>query len=97
MTYAVEQTDETTVVRLYGDLCMATVPGVQATVDGLGYRLLVLDLADVKLIDSSGIGFLVQLRNECEARLAHLRLVNVSEGARRVLAIVGLSEFFDIH
>ena len=53
----------------------------------------VLDLADVQFIDSSGIAYLVRLAN---AQEAPVRLDNVPSRIRRLLAMTGLTDVFDL-
>ena len=56
-----------------------------------GYRSVLIDLAEVTFVDSSGLRALLM----CEAALARdgvaVRLVNPAEQARRVLEIAGLA------
>ena len=52
----------------------------------------VLDLADVQFIDSSGIAFLVKVAN---AQKEPVRLDNVPPFIRRLLTMTGLIDVFD--
>ena len=56
-----------------------------------------LDLGDVTFIDSSGLGALVRLRKEADAKNVSLHLTEVSEATDRLLRLTGLIDVFDIH
>jgi len=53
----------------------------------------VVDLADLQFIDSSGLQFLIRLANAHDGRL---RLENVPPNITRILELTGLTERFDI-
>jgi len=56
---------------------------------------IVIDLAALTFIDSSGLRVLVSLSKEAQSRGATLGLRNVPRHAQRVLDITGLTEWFD--
>jgi len=56
----------------------------------------VLDVAGVSAIDASGLGLLVQVRNEFQARGVRLRVMNASGLVRRVFEITRLDSVFEI-
>ena len=75
-----EKNVEGTIVHGSGRITSATSELLQSTVRGLipGTKRLVLDLAEVNYIDSSGIGALVSVyiaagRAECDLQLANLQ------------------------
>ena len=86
------------VVRTAGDLDIAAAEEfVDVVRASLGRCSEVeIDLAEVTFIDSSGLGALVRLRKEAEAKNASLHLINVSAATDRLLQLTGLTEFFDI-
>jgi anti-sigma B factor antagonist len=55
-----------------------------------------VDLSDVTFIDSSGLGALVRMRKEADAKQVSLCLTNVSAATDRLLRLTGLIDFFDI-
>src|SRR4051812_42753146 len=57
---------------------------------------LVLDLAEVGFLDSSGLGALLQVRAEVLAAGGRLRLAQVAPGPRRVISIAGLAGTFGL-
>lgn len=57
---------------------------------------LILDLAGVEFMDSSGLGLLVHLRKDCAGRGVELRLRNLNPTVRRLFAITGMLPAFTI-
>jgi anti-sigma B factor antagonist len=56
---------------------------------------IVVDLAELSFIDSSGLRVLVSVSKDAQSRGATLGLRNIPPHAQRVLDITGLSEWFD--
>jgi len=57
----------------------------------------VLDLGRVNAIDAHGLGVMLQLREEAEAKGTEFRLVNVTQLVRRILEITRLDSVFEIN
>lgn len=86
-------------LRLSGDLDLATAPGFRALVDGaLAAQppFLVLDLADVDFLDSSGISVIAYAFKGQRATGGVLALTNPQPIVQRALDLVGLSMLFDL-
>ncbi len=60
------------------------------------YRFVVVDLADITFMDSSGIGFLVASNTRIHAQGKKMYLFKPSQQIRRILGLVQLESFFDI-
>ena len=56
----------------------------------------VLDMAGVSMIDASGLGLLLQMRNEFQARGVRLRVMNASRFVRRIFEITRLDSVFEV-
>lgn len=56
----------------------------------------VLDLARVSAVDASGLGLLLELRRQTEAKGIRFRLMNASSFVRRVLEITHLDSVFEV-
>ena len=56
-----------------------------------GVRTLVVDLAAVTFLDSSGLGGLVRVRNFAQSQDQHLEIANVAESVMKVFTITGLA------
>lgn len=52
---------------------------------GSGTRRLLLDLHDLRYLDSSGVGALIRLLQKCRAEGGELRVVNLSGTPKKVL------------
>jgi anti-anti-sigma factor len=81
-----------------GDLDLATVAEFQQAAGEADGRLVVLDLSDVRFIDSSGIHAVVRARLERAATDGELEIV-VARGSavERVLSMSGLGEELPPH
>ncbi len=93
---AISEDGGTTVVRVSGELDLATAPQLGDVFAAQGSGDLDVDLHGVTFLDSSGISVLVQAQKLLVARGATLRLCSLTESARRVLALAGLDEFFQL-
>ena len=85
-------------VRLHGDIDLATVPHVRAALVDLherGHRHLLVDLARVDIIDSTGIGVLIGALRRARAAGGTVRLGERSVEVDKVFALLGLSDLFD--
>ncbi|GAB2934483.1 STAS domain-containing protein [Streptomyces mayteni] len=101
-----EQRGEWTVLRVVGELDLATSPSVRQRVHDAvadGRRHLVLDLSEVLFCDSSGVGVLVAARRLMRSCAGELRLILPARGAEdgshvnRVLAALGVRRLFDCY
>lgn len=84
-------------VQIRGEIDLATAPELEAQVAGAfagGPSSVVLDLAGLTFIDSSGLRALVALSNQAGSLGTSLALKNVPRHAQRVLDLTGLTDFF---
>lgn len=87
------------VVRLGGELEFGTAAPLRNTLVDLaqqGPSRVVIDLAGVEFIDSTGISVLVQAKQRLEAQGGGVTLRGLNDRVRRVLEISGLVELFDV-
>jgi anti-sigma B factor antagonist len=94
----VRDTDFATVIVL-GDLDIALAVELRRAVDeaiGCTVDRIVLDLARVSYIDSTGLGALVGVMGRAEAHDKQLVLRNPSKAARTLLARTGLTSSFHV-
>ncbi|NTW67793.1 MAG: STAS domain-containing protein [Nitrospirae bacterium] len=87
-------------MRLKGDVDMNTSPDVR---NGLGEvfkqagsKALVINLAGVRYMDSSGIATLVEAMQNCMKKGMKLRLAELSPSVRDVFELARLSSIFEI-
>lgn len=89
------------VVRLRGSLTLgAPVDDLRQTLDHAihaGDSNLVLNLTDVRWIDSSGVGVLVKSLTSAKQAGGSLKLVNPSKPAMQTLKMCGLLPLFEIY
>lgn len=83
------------IVRLSGEIDMATVVPFRDHLLALDDAIITLDFCDVTFMDSSGVNLLVRLQRQLRERGGKLVLYGVQPSQIRVLAAVGLVEFFD--
>ncbi len=81
-------------VVLEGDLDNLSLPVLAQTLDGL-YKAacfrIVMDLADLAFIDSSGLGALVAAWRRCRDQAGSLSARNPSPAVRRLMDLTGIS------
>ena len=97
---AVWQTgQESVIVVLNGDLDLATAPKLRqeladlADCDAID---LVIDLANLEFIDSSGISVLVEALEHMRSRGGTLVVRNPNPMARKIFEITGLTEYLSV-
>ena len=82
-------------VAIAGELDMATVPRVSAALEAepaASAGAVVVDLAGVTFIDSTGLGALVKLEHALTARAGRLAIACPEGPARLLLDVTGLAE-----
>ena len=88
------------VIQLKGDLKIGdAVDALRQSVDDLlggGDARIVINLAQVPMIDSSGIGILVRTLTSAKQRGGSVKLVSPSKLAMQTLKIVGLLKLFEV-
>ena len=73
-----------------------TAPLDSAVASQSDVSIVVLDLTHVSTVDGGGLGMLVHLREQTQARGVDLKLMNVSALVSGVLAISRLNSVFEI-
>ncbi|WP_193783434.1 STAS domain-containing protein [Streptomyces sp. E5N91] len=79
----------TLLLRVSGELDIATAPCLETVLAPLTGRACELDLAHVTFIDSTGINLLTRHHRHTTAVGGRLRLVAASQAVRRILDITG--------
>jgi len=93
---ATARRDDLVVVTLSGELDIYTVPAFRREVAHLDPTqcTVVVEMSDVTLIDSSGLGALVGLRNRAHHAGRKVGIAGPSPRVMRVLEVTGLREAF---
>ena len=91
-----EAREGVTLVTLGGELDIYTVAGFRSDLEDVdpAEQPLVIDLTDVTLLDSSGLGALVSLLNRARSSDGQLGLICPHRRLRRVFEITGLRRAF---
>jgi anti-anti-sigma factor len=82
------------ILRLEGELDSSSAPAFAKAIAELDAspRPVLLDMAGVSFIDSTGVGAVVAARRTLDQRFASLRILNPRERARFVFELTGLGE-----
>jgi anti-sigma B factor antagonist len=98
---ATEQLDNgTAVVRVSGEVDLATVPALEQALLGVErqpHGRVIVDLGCCTFLDSTGLRALVGIRERLERSNRRLALVLYTPGALRILQVTGLDERFEIY
>lgn len=86
--------EQQVILRLDGELDLSSASIFTAAVDRIGGedRSVVIDLADLRFLDSTGLGAIVHARRTLESRLIDVAVLNPNERARFVFELTGLSD-----
>ena len=85
------------VVCLQGRIVNGETSSLREAVDAqLNGSSVVLDLARVSTIDASGLGLMLALRRQAEAKGVGLKLMNVSKFVKQVFEITRLDTVFEV-
>jgi anti-anti-sigma factor len=86
------------VVRVRGELDMATAPVLRETIAGAGAQdLLVIDLGECTFVDSAALRLLTETARDVESSGGGLALVVTDPGIRRVLEITAVDTVLPVH
>lgn len=100
MDIEVRSQGQVKVIKLRGKLNLGNaVDRLRETIDDLlenGDSRMVLDLAEVPMIDSSGIGLMVKSLTTAKQRGGSLRLLNPSKFTMQTLKMIGLLTLFEV-
>jgi anti-sigma B factor antagonist len=87
------------IVMLSGEIDIATAPGIERQLqeaESCGRQTIVLDLAAVDFIDSTGVHILIRAQHRADANGRRLVLTRIPAQAQRLFAITGITELFTI-
>jgi anti-anti-sigma factor len=89
--------EHTMIVECHGKLTFETSPLLKSEVRAIipGAKRIILDLKEVPLLDSFGLGTLVALYISARTRSCKLELINANHAIRRLLAMSNLLLLFE--
>lgn len=88
------------VAEVAGEIDLRTAETLRNRLLGLseaGFGRIVVDFAQVRFCDASGLGTLVAVRNRLREKGGDLRLARVRPAQRRIFDITGLDRLFALH
>ncbi len=101
MDINVRKRSQVQVLQLKGQLRLGdAVDDLQRTISeslAEGDTRFVINLSEVPMIDSSGIGVLVRFLTSAKKRGGNVKLVNLSSFAQKTLRVVGVLGLFDVY
>jgi len=97
LTFSSDEQPERTVLFVSGEIDMQTAPDLRAQVDDLdvAHRTLVLDLAGVGFVDSSGLGSLLGIKKQQDRAGGQLLLARVPAPVAQIIEITKMDRVFD--
>src|SRR5690348_7530748 len=85
------------ILCLHGRIVRGETGSLQKAVDSQAQAgALVLDLARVSAIDAGGLGVILELREQTQAKGIAFKLINVTRVVSRILEITRLNSVFEI-
>jgi anti-sigma B factor antagonist len=90
---------EACIVTVGGEVDLYSSPALKTSLieaDGVGWRLVIVDLSGVSFIDSAGLGVLVGALRRAREDGGELALVCDSEGILKILRLTGLDRVFPL-
>lgn len=96
----VEQTDAVVIVKVTGEIDLASAPTLKDALSRIdGHAPVVIDLSDVSFLDSSGLSVLVASWKDLSTDQGpgDFRLVVTRPAIQRVLDVTGLSDVFSVY
>jgi len=99
MKTATREQTGTTIIDVTGDIDMGTSPGLRKTLlESLKKTpRLVVNMREVRYVDSSGIASLVEVLREARSKEKRLVLFGLNATVRDVLQLTRLDKIFEIH
>lgn len=99
MNFTREDDGDVTVVRISGSLDALSTPELRPTIDALVAEKrpsITVDLSDLRLIDSSGVGAIVSLYKRMRALGAKVEVVGLKEQPLAIFRLLRLDRIFTV-
>lgn len=97
---AVEPGDDHAVIIATGEIDVATADEVMAVITKAldeGQRQVLLDLAAVTFIDSTGLGMLIKAHRRARSTAATFAVVHPTAQTRKLIAVLGLDRLLSVY
>ena len=99
MNHEIEHEAESTVLRVRGELDALSCPDLRGVLDALaamGKRAITVDLSELRLIDSSGVGVMVSLYKRVRANGGEVKFVGVTAQPLVIFKLLRLDRAFEL-
>jgi anti-sigma B factor antagonist len=99
MNHSLIHDSDTTVLRVRGELDALSCPELRPVLDVLGQagkRTVTVDLSELRLIDSSGVGAMVSLYKRVRANGGEVRFVGVTAQPLMIFKLLRLDRAFEL-
>ncbi len=99
MEISLKENDDVAILTMSGEIDLYNAPQIRDTINDLiaqGKYKVVINLASVSYIDSSGIGALISSLSNLKRHQGGMKIAHVTGSVRKVFELTKLSSFFDI-
>ncbi|HEX8952268.1 MAG TPA: STAS domain-containing protein [Polyangia bacterium] len=99
MNFTREDSGDVTVLRISGSLDALSTPELRPTIDALVVEkrpAITVDLSDLRLIDSSGVGAIVSLYKRMRALGAKVEVVGLKDQPLAIFRLLRLDRIFTV-
>jgi anti-sigma B factor antagonist len=99
MKHSRTDTGNETVLKIEGTLDAVTAPELRSVIDDLvseSRKEVTLELTDLRLIDSSGVGVIVSLFKRVRANGGQVRIVGLRDQPRAIFRLLRLDRVFPV-
>ena len=97
MEIKVNSKDGITILQVHGEINISTSPDLKKSFEKIQANKIVINMANVGYIDSSGLATLVELLKRLKTKGGSLSLSQVSEKVKSLFEITKLDKLFSIH
>ncbi len=101
MNYEIKESGDTTIVAFSGNIffnhLLSSREAIYKEITGLASPIILVDLSDVPMIDSTGVGFLIYIYKSVKSRNGTIAFINPNENLIGVFGALGLNKVFAIH
>jgi anti-sigma B factor antagonist len=99
MNHSLVEDGDRTILRLRGELDALSCPDVRPVLDSVveqGRLAVTVDLSELRLIDSSGVGAIVSLYKRVRAKGGNVRFVGVTAQPLVIFKLLRLDQAFEL-
>ena len=95
--FSVKSAPGIAVAVIQGSIDPRNLFSLESKLSGKDFHTLILDLAEVRYINSAGLGYLVHLSDQLAARGGRLCMANAQPKVKVVFDLMGVTQFFRLY